>query len=97
MKYGRPSGPERQARLKPQFAAQYPGVVAGEWMPAWLLAEQLLTRAEEQGVSPGERVCVPAHIEFRGGGRRPPELRGLRTRVVDARDSGGDASNHSRG
>ena len=97
MKYGRPSGPERQARVKPQFAALYPGMVAGEWMPAWLLAEQLLARAEEQGVRPGERVCVPAHIEFRGGGKRPPELRGLRTRAVDARDPGEGASNHSRG
>jgi hypothetical protein len=83
MKYGRPSGQERQARLKPQFAALYPGVVAGEWMPAWLLAEQLLARAEREGVRPGERVCAPTHIEFRGGGKRPPELRGLRTRAVD--------------
>lgn len=78
------SGAERQARLKLQFASLYSGIVAGEWMPAWLLAEQLLARAEREGVPPGERVCVPAHFEFRGGGKRPPELRGLRTRVVDA-------------
>jgi hypothetical protein len=100
MKYGKSSGPERQARLKPQFAALYPGVVAGEWMPAWVLAEQLLARAEEQGVSPRKRVCLPTHIEFRGGGPRPPELRGLRTRATDAGDSGGggggSATNHSR-
>jgi hypothetical protein len=85
MKYGRQPGLERQARLKPQFAALYPGVAAGEWMPAWVLAEQLLARAEQQGVPPGERVCQPAHIEFRGGGKRPPELRDLRTRAVDPR------------
>jgi hypothetical protein len=40
-KFGRPSGLERQARLKPQYASLYPGVVAGEWIPAWVLAEQL--------------------------------------------------------
>jgi hypothetical protein len=79
----RHSGPERQARLKLPFASLYPGIVAGEWMPAWLLAEQLLASAERQGIAPGERVCVPGHFEFRGGGRRPPELRELRTRAVD--------------
>ena len=84
MKSRRSSGPEREARLKLQFAALYPGIVAGEWIPAWLLAEQLLASAERHGVAPGERVCVTAHFEFRGGGSRPPELRGLRTRAVDA-------------
>ena len=81
----RQTGPERQARLKLPFAPLYPGIVAGEWLPAWLLAEQLLASAERQGVAPGERVCVPAHFEFRGGGKRPPEFRDLRTRAVDAR------------
>jgi hypothetical protein len=83
----RQTGPERQARLKPQFAALYPGVLAGEWMPAWLLAEQLLAAAERRGEGPGARVCNPAHCEFRGGGTRPPELRGLRTRATDPGDS----------
>jgi hypothetical protein len=81
----RPSGPERQARLKLQFAALYPGVVAGEWVPAWLLAEQLMRSAEQRGERPGGRVCDPAHCEFRGGGRRPPEFKGLRTRAIDNR------------
>jgi hypothetical protein len=82
-KHRAPSGQERQARLKPQFASQYPGVMAGEWMPAWLLAEQLMAAADRRGDRPDDRVCHPAHCEFRGGGGRPPELRGLRTRVVD--------------
>ncbi len=82
-KFGRPSGADRQARLKLPFAGLYPGIVAGEWMPAWLLAEQLLASAERQGLNPAVRVCVPAHFEFRGGGSRPPEFRGLRTRAVD--------------
>ena len=79
----RPSGPERQARVKPQYASLYPGVVAGEWVPAWLLAEQLMATAAQRGVPPGGRVCEPTHCEFRGGGKRPPELRDLRTRVAD--------------
>ena len=83
MRYGKPSGQERQARLKLKFASSYPGIVAGEWMPAWLLAEQVAADAERQGRPPGERGCVPAHFEFRGGGKRPPELRGLRSRTGD--------------
>ena len=85
VRHNRRSGPERQARLKQQFAALYPGVVAGEWLPAWLLAEQLVRSAERKGRSPGVRVCDPAHCDFRGGGPRPPELKNLRTRVMDNR------------
>ena len=83
MKYGRPAGRERQARVKLQYAKLYPGIVAGEWMPAWLLAERLLALARERGLRPGERICDPSHCEFRGGGRRAPEFLGLRTRVHD--------------
>jgi len=84
-RYNRTSGPERQARLKPQFAELYPGVVAGEWVPAWLLAEQLMRSAEQRAEGAAARVCDPTHCEFRGGGKRPPELRGLRTRAADNR------------
>jgi hypothetical protein len=84
-KFGRRVGSERQARLKPQFAALYPGVVAGEWVPAWLLAEQLMASARQRSGNEEGRVCDPSHCEFRGGGRRPPELRGLRTRAADNR------------
>ena len=82
-KFGRPSGLERQARLKPQYASLYPGVVAGEWIPAWVLAEQLMNTAERRGVVAGGRVCDPAHCEFRGGGQRTPKFRDLRTRMAD--------------
>ena len=78
----RPSGAERQARLKPQFAALYPGVPAGEWMPAWLLVEQLVAAARRREPEADIRACDPAHCEFRGGGRRPPELRGLRSHAT---------------
>ncbi|HEU5042332.1 MAG TPA: hypothetical protein VFT84_15995 [Gemmatimonadales bacterium] len=83
MPNGRRAGREREARLKLQYAERYPGINAGEWMLAWLLAEQLLALAERQELPPGTRLCDPAHCEFRGGGPRPPALRGLRTRAVD--------------
>lgn len=84
---GKPGGRDRQARLKLQFASLYPGIMPGEWMPAWLLAEKLVALAEARGGA-SERVCDPAHIEFRGGGPRPPELRGLRTRAADRGEAG---------
>ena len=71
-------GRERQARLKQEYAADYPGIAPGVWQPAWLLAEQLAALP-----SPAERRCDPRHFEFRGGRGRPPELRGFRTRVSD--------------
>lgn len=77
------SGPERQARIKWEFASLYPGIVAGEWMPAWLLAEKMVEHARQPGGDPERRVCDPAHCEFRGGGPRPPQFRGLRTRALD--------------
>lgn len=79
--------PDRQARVKAQYAHLYPGIAAGEWMPAWLLAERLLVSAERRNLPPGGRVCDPTHCEFRGGGPRPLELRGLRTRQIDTASS----------
>ncbi len=85
----KPTGAERQARLKPQFAALYPGVAAGEWMPAWLLAELLVAAVGRREGEASGRAFDPAHCEFRGGGRRPPELRGLKPRGGDGGASGG--------
>jgi hypothetical protein len=83
------SGPERQARIKWEFASLYPGIVAGEWMPAWLLAEKMVELAHSQGGDPDPRVCDPAHCEYRGGGPRPPQVRELRTRALDRRSDAG--------
>jgi hypothetical protein len=73
-------GRERQARLKQEYAAAYQGIAPGVWQPAWLLAEQL---AALPSSTPADRRCDPRHFEFRGGRGRPPELRGVRTRVSD--------------
>jgi hypothetical protein len=85
MSHGRPGGRERQARIRWEFAPLYPEIVAGEWMPAWLLAEKMMAQARQPGAAADRRACDPAHCEFRGGGPRPPEFRGLRTRALDDR------------
>ena len=74
-------GRERQARLKQEYAAAYQGIAPGVWQPAWLLAEQLAALPPALA----ERLFDPRHFEFRGGRGRPPELRGLRSRVSDQR------------
>lgn len=74
---------ERQGRLKPQYAHLYRGIPPNEWWPAWLLAEQLLARAEAAGVPEQQRICDPSHFVFRGGQSREPRLEDLRTRRSD--------------
>jgi hypothetical protein len=77
------SGHERQVRLLPQFAHLYPGILAGVWMPAWVVVEQV-SKAPATGEDvANERSCDPRHFQFRGGKGRPPELRHLRTRTSD--------------
>ncbi len=58
----------REARLRHEFAALYPGVDTETWYAAATLAEHLLgriVRGDVEGpVMP--RVLDPAHFEFRG-------------------------------
>jgi len=76
----RQGGGERRVRLKVQNADLYPGIMPGEWMPAWAMAERLLALADEAGAPSHEKVCDPRHFEFRGGTSRRSELRDLRSR-----------------
>ncbi len=63
--------PPREARLKSEFAEQYPGLVPGVWHPAASIAAYLLTRQRTLGgKDPMERPARPIpteHFEFRGG------------------------------
>jgi hypothetical protein len=62
----------REARLKPEFAAEYSGIEPGVWSSAAGLAERLITRLLREGVPDEDlpqRVLNPAHFEFRGGDR----------------------------
>lgn len=73
-----PSSPARpsirEARLRPEHAAIYPGVPAGEWVAAATLAKQILTGlVSREGAPPliNARLMDDAHFEFRGGERNP--------------------------
>jgi hypothetical protein len=63
--------PPREARLKPEFAEQYPDLEPGVWHPAASVAAYLLTRQRTLGaVDPTGRPAraIPTeHFEFRGG------------------------------
>jgi hypothetical protein len=68
-------GSECQVRLKPQHADLYRGILPGEWVPAWAMAERLLALAKEKCVLVWDRH----HFETRGRAGRPLELRALHT------------------
>jgi hypothetical protein len=80
---------EREARLKPEYAAEYPGMEPGRWLPAGELAKRLVERTHDRRKSGlYTRTFDPTHFEFRGGeiSTRP---RLARTRDTDPRISGG--------
>jgi hypothetical protein len=58
----------REARLRPEFADQYPELTPGQWEPAARIAEVVLARYLLQRMTdaPGDRLDEN-HFEFRGG------------------------------
>ena len=64
----------REARLRPEYAALYPYLAAGEWQPAALATDRvianILGRPDGRFIT-GERALDPAHFEFRGSPPRP--------------------------
>lgn len=73
----------REARLKPQYADEYPGITAGLWIPVTELASGLMQRvytARREGRH--TRTFDPTHFEFRGGSSEP-RPRTSRTRSTD--------------
>ncbi|MFL5477112.1 MAG: hypothetical protein ACJ8A6_15620 [Gemmatimonadales bacterium] len=73
----------REARLKEEFAAEYPGIPAEVWIPVAELARKLVER-HQSGRKAGRftRTFDPTHFEFRGGASEP-RARGVRTRTTD--------------
>jgi hypothetical protein len=75
---------QRQARLRPEYAALYPGVPADEWRPVGELLDYVTAARLRAGRCSGEllrdRMLADHHFEFRGGYQRPP---GRHTRVMD--------------
>jgi hypothetical protein len=73
----------REARLRTQYAAEYPGITPGIWMPVAELSARLIERvraARQQGRH--TRTFDPTHFEFRGGSS-DPRPRASRTRSTD--------------
>lgn len=75
---------EREARLKSEYAAEYPGISPNTWIGAKELAKQLVARVHarrKEGLF--TRTFDPTHFEFRGGDDAP--RRRDRTRNTDIR------------
>jgi hypothetical protein len=73
----------REARLRSQYAAEYPGITPGIWMQVGELSARLIERvraARQQGRF--TRTFDPTHFEFRGGST-DPRPRASRTRSTD--------------
>jgi hypothetical protein len=73
----------REARLRIQYAAEYPGIAPGIWMPVAELSARLIDRvraARREGRH--TRTFDPTHFEFRGGST-DPRPRASRTRSTD--------------
>ena len=72
-----PSEPARprEARLRYQFAAMYPGIAPGVWTNAATMTDMVVVvrlRRGEVAVLQRDRVLDPDHFIFRyGGGERP--------------------------
>jgi len=78
-------GGAREARLRSDFAEEYPGLTPGVWIPATELAQKLIERAHSRRREGRHtRTFDPTHFEFRGGSEKP-RLRGIRTRKSDPR------------
>ncbi len=62
--------PLREARLRPEFAQQYPGIEPGVWFTAATLADHMIARLLREGnaqLALVPRLLNPDHFEFRGG------------------------------
>jgi hypothetical protein len=80
------AGTVREARLKPEFASQYPGLEPGIWETATVLADLLLAQhflRPSPGYMLSNRVLPEEHFEFRGGAARGPSGSGVRSRATD--------------
>jgi hypothetical protein len=79
-----PGSPPREIRLKPEFAAIYEGVEPGVWLPARVLAEQVIARVHKQrALGVYSRTFDSRHFEFRGGEPSGKRLVDVRTRSSD--------------
>lgn len=86
----------REARLKEEFAAEYPGIPPEVWLPVAELARKLVER-HNQGRKLGRftRTFDPTHFEFRGGAQERRSS-SARTRSTDRKRPGTDKPDSPR-
>ena len=78
------NGSIREARLRPEYAALYPAIEPGVWMPASDIGRSLLLWHLTASIPPeGERLMSEEHFEFRGGAPRNGADAHARTRQAD--------------
>jgi hypothetical protein len=78
--------PPREARLRSEYAAEYPAIEAGIWMSAGELATKLVERTHgRRRLSLYTRTFDPRHFEFRGGKPAGTRSATARTRESDRR------------
>ena len=72
----------REARLRPECVDLYPGLRAGQWEAAAIIADRLLADRLIRGSHAAllGRVLPDEHFEFRGGAARGGEREGMRQR-----------------
>ena len=82
---GAPQALPREARLRTEFAKEYPEIEPDAWMSAKELAGKLVERSHaRRRLSLYTRTFDPRHFEFRGGEPpRPPGKGRRRTRATD--------------
>jgi hypothetical protein len=86
----------REARLKEEFAAEYPGIPPEVWLPVAELARKLVER-HQAGRKAGRftRTFDPTHFEFRGGSA-DRRSHGSRTRSTDLKRRGSESGSSNR-
>ena len=96
---GRPGRADvRQALLKTGSAHLYPGIPAGEWQPATVMADMVRSLNPEPHAGPGgrERVLDERHFEFRGRLSAGALEDQRRNRLEERRDRHGPEADETR-
>jgi hypothetical protein len=74
----------REARLRSASARLFPGVPAGVWIQAAVMADIVSAKRLERGqLAFADRLLDPAHFEFRQGGSQQGSETPLRRRATD--------------
>ena len=82
----------REARLKPEYAALYPGFDPGVWQPGGIVRTRIVGLIADGrvagGAITGTRLLRDEHFHFRGTLGRPEGWPEGRTRVSDPPEEG---------